>query len=494
MDKTEQPSIIGGWWSSSDPSHHFDVEEPATGKVIARVQGAGAEEMDEAVIRSHRAFSSSWRHLPPRERARFMRLAGERLREHADEIATLESREVGKPYEISRYTDMFICAEAFDYFAGLADKLHGSFYSGGPIDSYTLLEPYGVVGAIVPFNWPPIHTGSKIAPAIAAGNTVVLKPPEQSPLCVMRIVEVLQEVLPTDVVQAVPGTGAGAGNALASHPLVRRISFTGSPETARHILRAAAENFTGALLELGGKNPILVFADADLDLAVPAAVEGSFFNQGEACTAASRLLVHESIAQSFVERYLALVSKLVVGDPLAPGTHIGPLVTRAQQQRVLDYIALGPEEGATLAYQGSLPDDPRLSGGFFVAPVVFTDVTSDMRIAQEEIFGPVAAIMRFADYEEAVRIANGTRFALVAGVFSGDPVLCSRAARDLDAGMVFINNYNRMLFGTPFGGNRASGYGRELFEGTLHEYLSIKTVRSPSGKIPVPVWSGVAPR
>ncbi len=184
MDKTEQPSIISGWWSSPDPSHHFDVEEPATGKVIARVQGAGAKEMNEAVVRSHRAFSSSWRHLPPRERARLMRLAAERLREHADEIATLESREVGKPYEISRYTDMFICAEAFDYFAGLADKLHGSFYPGGPIDSYTLLEPYGVVGAIVPFNWPPIHTGSKIAPAIAAGNTVVLKPPEQSPLCV----------------------------------------------------------------------------------------------------------------------------------------------------------------------------------------------------------------------------------------------------------------------------------------------------------------------
>ena len=291
-----------------------------------------------------------------------------------------------------------------------------------------------------------------------------------------------------------PGLEPGAGNALASHPLVRRISFTGSPETARHVLRAAAENFTGALLELGGKNPILVFPDADLDLAVQSAVEGSFFNQGEACTAASRLLVHESVLGSFVERYIALVSKLVVGDPLAPGTHIGPMVTRAQQRRVLDYIALGVQEGATPAYQGSPPEDPRLAGGFFVAPVVFTGVTPDMRIAQEEIFGPVAAIVSFSDYEEAIAIANGTRFALVAGVFSRDPLLTSRAARDIDAGMVFVNNYNRMLFGIPFGGNRASGYGREHFEQTLHEYVSIKTIRVPSGKAPIPAWSGVVPR
>jgi acyl-CoA reductase-like NAD-dependent aldehyde dehydrogenase len=487
-------STISGWWSSADPSHHFDVEEPATGKVITRVHGAGPEEMNEAVVRSRHAFESSWRHLPPRERAALMRVAAQRLRDNADEIATMESREVGKPYEISRYSDLFICAEAFDYFAGLADKLHGSFYPGGPIDSYTLLEPYGVVGAIVPFNWPPIHTGGKIAPAIAAGNTVVLKPPEQSPTCVMRIVEILQDVFPANVVQAIPGTGAGAGNALARHPLVRRISFTGAPETARHVLRAAAENFTGALLELGGKNPILVFPDADLDLAVQSAVEGSFFNQGEACTAASRLLVHESVLGSFVERYIALVSKLVVGDPLAPGTHIGPMVTRAQQRRVLDYIELGLREGATLAYQGSPPEDPRLAGGFFVAPAVFTSVTPDMRIAQEEIFGPVAAIVSFSDYEEAIAIANGTRFALVAGVFSRDPLLTSRAARDIDAGMVFVNNYNRMLFGIPFGGNRASGYGREHFEQTLHEYVSIKTIRVPSGKAPIPAWSGVVPR
>lgn len=487
---SEEPSIIRGWWSSADSSYGFYVEEPATGKVVARVEGAGPEEMNEAVVRSHLAFSL-WREQPQRERARLMRVAAERLRDHADEIATLESREVGKPYEISRYNDMFICAEAFDYYAGLADKLHGEFYPGGPIDSYTLLEPYGVVGAIVPFNWPPIHTGGKIAPAIAVGNTVVLKPPEQAPSCVLRIVEILQDVFPTDVVQAVPGTGAGAGNALASHPLVRRLSFTGSPETARHVVRAAAENFTGTLLELGGKNPILVFADADLDMAAQAAVEGSFFNQGEACTAASRVLVHDSIVESFIERYIARVARLVVGDPLVPGTHIGPMVTREQQRRVLDYIAIGVDEGATLAYQGNLPEDPRLAGGFFVPPAVFTDVTPDMRIAQEEIFGPVAAIMRFSNYDEALAIANGTRFALVGAVFSGDPVLASRAARDIDAGMVFINNYNRMFFGTPFGGNRASGYGREHFEGTLHEYVSVKNIRLPSGKGPIPMWSGV---
>ena len=482
--------IVTSPWSSADDAHLFDVHESATGRLLARVRGAGEAEVDAALADARRVFEESWRLVSPGERAALLRRCAAVVREHADEIAAIETREVGKPYSVSRHNDVEVCIASFEYFAGLAQDLHGGFYSGGPVDTYTIAEPYGVVVGIIPFNWPPIHTGAKVGPALAAGNVVVLKPPEQCPFTVARIVELLQTVLPEGVLRVVPGVGATAGDALVSSPRTDKISFTGSPGTARHVLRSAAEPLTSALLELGGKNPFVVFPDADLDVVVPTAVEATFFNSGEACTSASRLVVHASIADAFAERYTALVASLGVGDPFAPTTRIGAMITRAHRDRVLSYVEKGVAEGAVLRHRGDAPEDPELAGGYWVAPVVFDHVEADMTIAQEEIFGPVASILRFTDYDDAVRIANSTDFALVASVWTDDALLQRRAARDIDAGVVFVNNYNRAFIPTPFGGNRASGHGREHSAETVREYLRSKSVRTPSGLVPIaPRWT-----
>jgi acyl-CoA reductase-like NAD-dependent aldehyde dehydrogenase len=481
---------IGAAWLASEGQDSFEVHEPATGELLARFRADSANDVDAAVRRA-RAASRGWRNTPARERGKIMKRIAQKLRDAAVEVAEIESREVGKPIEISRDYDMVVCAESFEYFGSLAFDLHGEFFPGGPIDSYTVREPYGIVAGIIPFNWPPVHTAAKIAPAIAAGNVIIVKPPEQCPLTVLRLVEIIQSELPLDVVQSVTGLGPVVGAALAGHPDVDRVSFTGSPNSGKAVLHATAENLTGALLELGGKNPLVVFPDADMDLAVRGAVEGTFFNQGEACTSASRILVHQDIADEFTRRYVEATSRLVVGDGLDPSTHVGPMITRQHQERVQSYIQVGLDEGATLAYQGEWPADPRLEDGFFVPPVVFTGVTKDMRIAQEEIFGTVATILTFSTTEEAIEIANSTQFALVAGVFSRDDVLARSVAREIDAGVVFVNNYNRMFLGTPFGGNGYSGYGREHARSTLDEFTRIKSVRVVSGVAPVPEWSGV---
>jgi acyl-CoA reductase-like NAD-dependent aldehyde dehydrogenase len=482
---------ITGPWSSGRDADTFDVHEPATGEVLARVHGGGAAEVDAAVRRARRAYDEDWRYRTARERGRLLLRAAALVREHADEIAELEAREVGKPLEIARSYDLQVCGDSFEFFGGLADKLHGEFIPLGPIDAHVIPEPYGVIGGIIPFNWPPVHTAAKTAPALAAGNTIVLKPPEQSPLALLRIVELLAEVFPPGVVEVVPGTGPEAGAALAAHPLLGKLSFTGSPSTARAVLKGTAENLTPALLELGGKSPLIVFDDADLDLALRGAIEGMFFNQGEACTASSRILVHESHLEVFTQRFCAAVRRLKLGDPLDPGTHIGPMVTRQQQERVLAYVATGVEEGAQVVAEGTLPDDERLRGGYFVAPTVFADVKPEMRIAQEEIFGPVVVLLPFATYDEAIEVANGTDFGLFAAAYTRDMATAQRASRDLDTGVVLINNYSRALLGTPFGGTKASGYGREHAVETIREFVRSKSVRTPSGLGEVPRWSAV---
>jgi len=316
----------------------------------------------------------------------------------------------------------------------------------------------------------------------------VLKPPEQGPLSVMRCVDVLQEVLPDDVIHVVPGLGATTGQALASHPLVAKMSFTGSPQTAVAVLKTLADNLTPALMELGGKNPLIVFDDADLDLAVAGIIEGAFYNQGEACTAASRILVHRSLHDEVVARLADAVPRLRVGDPLQPGIAVGPLVTAAQQQRVMGYLELGVAEGARIVAQAPLPEDPRLAGGFWAPPTVFADVTRDMRIAREEIFGPVTVVIPFDDDAEAIEIANDTDFGLVAALFSADGTRALAAGRRIDAGIVFVNNYHRGILGTPFGGTKHSGYGREHSPETLAEFGRSKTFRMASGNGTPPRW------
>lgn len=444
--------------------------------------------MDEAV-QAALAAQQRWKQRPARERGRHLRRVADVIRAHADEIAALESLEMGKPVTQARQFDVETAITIFQYFASVVEVLPSQARDYGAVFDVTTLEPYGVIAGIVPFNWPPIHTAGKTAPALAVGNAIVLKPPEQTPSVVLRMVELINSALPDDLVHAVPGGGA-VGAALAAHPLVGKVSFTGSPVTAVSVLRTTADNLTPTLMELGGKNPLLVFDDADLDAALLAAIDGGFFNQGEACTAASRILLQHSIFDRFSARLCAAVQRLKVGDGADPETDVGPLVTQAQQRRVLEYLDIGVTEGAHIAAQAPLPDDPRLADGFYVPPTVLTDVTPQMRVATEEIFGPVVALIPFADEAEAVRIANGTQFGLVAGVFTRDTDRALRVSRQIRAGAVFVNNYVRVAVGTGFGGVGHSGFGREHAQETLAEYGYTKTIRLAADT--PPRWAAAA--
>ena len=490
MSTTLSKTVVSQW-SSKDPADLFDVDNPATGDVIAQVQGSGVAEVHAAVSAAHAAFVGNWRDLPARERGALLMGAGKHLETHAQELAELVSLENGKPVRDALQFDVASLTASFGYFGALAGKLAGDYVDLGFVTSATIREPFGVVAGIIPFNWPPIHTGAKVAPALAAGNTIVVKPGDQAPLTILRIVELLNEVLPKDLVHCVLGVGPAIGQALTTHPLVRKISFTGAPTTGTAVLKAAAERHVPVLCELGGKNPFIVMPDANVGHAVRDAIDGAFFNKGEACTAASRLLVHQDIHDEFVERLCAAVRKLRVGDGALDTTHVGPVISKAQKEKIENYIRIGQEEGAVIAAQGQRPEDPRLKNGYFVPPTVLTGVSANMRVAQEEIFGPVACVMRFADEQEAIAIANGTQFALVAGIYSGDLETANRMARRVEAGLVFVNNYNRMVMGTPFGGTKSSGYGREHCAATLHEFSYAKAIRLPTGRVPLPQWKAV---
>ena len=478
-------------WSSASANDQFVVENPATGERVAVVQGAGPDQVDQAVRAAHAAHLD-WKERPPRQRGRYLRKAAEVIRAHADEIAALESLEMGKPITQARQFDVEAAISIFEYFGSLVEVLPSQARDYGPVFDLTTLEPFGVIAGIVPFNWPPIHTAGKTAPALAVGNAIVLKPPEQTPSVVLRMVELIQSVLPSDLakdlVQVVPGAGT-VGAALAGHPLVGKVSFTGSPQTGSAVLRTAADNLTPTLMELGGKNPLLVFDDADLREALLAAIDGGFFNQGEACTASSRILVQDTIFAEFESRLATAVSRLRVGDGADPATDVGPLVTAAQQKRVLDYLDIGVAEGARIAAQAPLPSDPRLANGFYVPPTLLTDVTADMRVATEEIFGPVVTLIPFSGEDEAVRIANGTQFGLVAAVFTQDSDRVMRVSRQIRAGTVFVNNYVRVAVGTGFGGIGHSGFGREHAQETLAEYGYHKTVRLAHRRDELPRWA-----
>jgi acyl-CoA reductase-like NAD-dependent aldehyde dehydrogenase len=477
-------------WSSASTDDQFVVLNPATGQPVTVVQGAGPDEVDQAVRAAHAAHLS-WKQRPARERGHYLRQIADILRARADEIAELESLEMGKPITQARQFDVEAAIAIFDYFGSVVEVLPNQARDYGPVLDVTTLEPYGVIAGIVPFNWPPIHTAGKIAPALAVGNAVVLKPPEQTPSVVLRMVELIQSVLPDRVVHAVPGKGE-VGAKLAGHPLVGKVSFTGSPRTGAAVLRTTAANLTPTLMELGGKNPLVVFDDADLHEALLAAVDGGFFNQGEACTAASRILVQDSIYAEFAAKLCAAVSRLRVGDGADPATDVGPLVTQEQQQQVLEYLKIGEAEGARIAAQAPLPDDPQLADGFYVAPTVLTDVTPDMRVAREEIFGPVVALIRFSDEDEAVRIANDTPFGLVGAVFSQNTDRALRVSRQIRAGAVFVNNYHRIAIGTGFGGVGHSGFGREHAQETLAEYGYTKTIRLATQRDELRYWTAAS--
>lgn len=486
LARTEWGAFIDGGFVPVGGLPTFDVLEPSTATHLACVT-SGDDTMVDRAVRSARAALPAWRGLSGRQRGAYLRQVAERIRAHADELAELVSRENGKPKRDALANDVAFSSNCFDFFAGLGDSVPGEIIDQGPIETRVIFEPYGVVAAILPFNWPPIHFAKKGAPALITGNTVVIKPGEQAPLTVLRLTEIANEVLPPGVLNAVPGLAAGP--ALAAHPAVERITFTGATATGRRVLETAAHHLTYATMELGGKNALIVLPDADLDLAVTVAIEAMFYNQGEACTSTARILLHTDVHDEFTDRFVSATQSLVVGDGLDPRTDIGPMVDGRHRDRVLAYLRTALAEGARVAGEGTVPTEPPYRDGFWVPPTVLVDVTPDSTAGQEEIFGPIALLMRYSTLDEAVEIANGTEYGLTAAVITRDEARAWHIAQRLEAGMVFVNNYMRRSFlGSPFGGQKGSGFGRENAPETLHEFVRSKAVRFPSGRGEVPVW------
>lgn len=487
MAVSAEMAVLEPRWSVGSGLDPIVVNDPADGSVLALLRPSELVQVDEAVSVAA-AAQPGWAARSPAERGHFLRLIGDAIRARKTELTALESRENGKPLDQAE-SDVLACAAVFDLFASLIVAHRGENHITDFAIDTTSLVPYGVVGAIIPFNWPPIHTAGKLAPALAVGNAVVLKPGDQTPLSPTRICEIATDLLPDDVVHVVNG-GVEQGQRLVANRNVGKVAFTGSPGAGKSIIKAAAENYTPTLMELGGKDCLIICEDAPLTEAVSWAVEGGFFNQGEACTAASRVIVHKAIHGQFMEKFNHAVTELRVGPGARPGVQVGPLVTKTQQQRVLAYISIGVKEGAKISAQAALPADPEIEGGYYVPPTVFDGVDPNMRIATEEIFGPVVSVLTFDNDEDAVAIANGTEFGLIAGVFSADTTRAIRIASSLKVGMTLINNYNRAILGSPFGGIKASGYGREHCAETLKEYGYTKLLRVPNGLNDIPRWPG----
>lgn len=452
----------------------FATLNPATEQTIAIVAEADAEDVNLAVRSARAAFEGSWGRMRGADRGRLLLKLADLIRQTQDELIELESLDSGKPVSSIRRQDLPAVLDTLTYYAGLADKINGQVI---PIRddalTYTIREPLGVVGAIVPWNFPLMIGMWKIAPALACGCTVVLKPAEITPLTALKIGELALEAgFPAGVLNVVPGFGKTAGTALVEHPDVDKITFTGSPAVGRQILRGAAGNLKRVTLELGGKSANIIFPDADLDAAAKAASAGIFFNSGQVCSAGSRILVHEAIYDDVVERLATRAKAIRVGNPRDAATGMGPLVSETQMKRVLDYIDVGLREGASAVTGGTRRNQP----GYFVEPTVFAGVDHDMRISQEEIFGPVAAAIKFKDDDDALRIANGTAYSLAAGIWSDDIARVHRFARDLKAGTVWVNTFGPTDIRLPWGGSRDSGFGREHGDMAIENFTEPKVV------------------
>jgi aldehyde dehydrogenase (NAD+) len=469
--------LIGNEWVNSKSGKTFATINPATGEEICQVAEADAPDVEYAVSVARAAFQedSPWRRMSASERGRLLNKLADLIEKNATELARLESIDNGKPFSVALAADVPLTVACYRYYAGWADKVQGKTIPiNGNYFCYTRLEPVGVVGQIIPWNFPLLMQAWKMAPALATGNTVVLKPAEQTPLTALRIGELILEAgFPPGVVNILPGYGPTAGAAIARNMDIDKVAFTGSTEVGHLILEASAKsNLKRVTLELGGKSPNIVFADADMDQAIEGAHFALFFNQGQCCCAGSRLFVEEKCYDEFVERSVARAKKRTVGDPLDPATEQGPQVDNDQLEKVMGYIESGKKEGAKLLCGGERAG----TRGYFVKPTVFSNVTDDMTIAREEIFGPVLTILKFRDIDELVDRANKTMYGLAAGVWTRDIGKAHAIANRVRAGTVWVNCYDVFDAGAPFGGFKQSGMGRELGEYGLQQYTEVKTV------------------
>lgn len=477
--------LIGGQWVESRTGKTLESVDPATGRALATIPRGDATDVDRAVRAARGAFeSAAWREITPIDRGRLLNRLADLIEEHADELALLEAHDNGKPVRVARAVDVGSSAKLFRYFAGWPSKFEGSTVPVSPrgalsVLNYTVHEPVGVVGAIVPWNFPMSMACWKLAPALATGNTVVLKPAEETSLSTLRLAELIQEAgFPDGVVNVVTGTGPAAGAAIAEHAGIDKVAFTGSTDVGRLVARAATGNLKKVSLELGGKSPHIVLPDADPDQVAAAAADAIFFNQGQTCTAGSRLYVHRRIYDDVLAALTARAGRIVVGPGTDPGTEMGPLVSAKQLARVAGYVALGRDEGAKLAAGGRRPAglDEEYSGGYFLEPTIFTQTNHSMRVVREEIFGPVLVAMEWEDVDDLVTMANDTCYGLSAGIWTQNLAMAHRIAAAIRAGTIWVNCYNLTDPASPFGGYKQSGWGREMGRAALELYTETKSV------------------
>ncbi|WP_282034319.1 aldehyde dehydrogenase family protein [Metabacillus indicus] len=484
VDVLTMPLFINGKWETAVSGDWFDVNNPATGEVIAKAAKGTAEDVDRAVMAARAAFNQAeWREMNPKDRSKVMYAIAHQIIEHAEELAYLECVSSGGTIRRISSNDILQMADLFQTFGKFvldypfSETLPVPPFPG-PAHNFIWREPVGVCAAITPWNMPMLIASWKIAPALAMGNTIVIKPASYTPLSTLKLAEIISKVVPPGVINVVTGPGAETGEALVRHPNVDKVAFTGSTEVGRNIMKLAADTVKNTTLELGGKSPNILLEDADLSLALPGSLFGVFLHSGQLCESGTRLFVHESMHDEVVEGLVQLAKKIKPGNPLDPASDMGPLISKQQKETVLSYIRSGLEEGAELVCGGKEISVPGCEGGSFIEPTIFTNVTNDMKIAREEIFGPVLCVIKYSSMDEVIEMANDTIYGLAAGVWTRDVNKAYEAARKLQAGVVWINDWHMLRNDAPFGGYKQSGIGREMGKHSLDAYTQVKHVHT----------------
>ncbi|MBN8208822.1 aldehyde dehydrogenase [Bacillus sp. NTK071] len=483
-DIKSYPLFINGEWTASEAKRTFDVVNPANGELVAKVASGTEKDVDRAVEAAAAAFEQDeWREMPPKERSKILYGIAQKIMENAEELVGLEAissggtvRRLGSN-DVLQMVDLFQTLGKFVLDYTYSETLPSPPFPG-PSHNFIWREPIGVCAAITPWNMPMLIATWKIAPALAMGNTIVIKPASYTPLTTLKLAEIISEVVPPGVINVVTGSGKEVGEALATHPKVDKIAFTGSTEVGRHIMSLASKTIKNTTLELGGKSPSILLEDADLSLALPGSLFGVFLHSGQLCESGTRLFVPDKIYDQVIDGLKELSEKLVLGNPLNPATDMGPVISETQEESILSYIEKGKQEGARLVCGGHVVKVEGCEKGHFIAPTIFADVTNDMTIAREEIFGPVLSVIRYSEVEDAIRMANDTIYGLAAGVWTADVNKAYKVVRKLRAGVVWINDWHMLRNDAPFGGYKQSGIGREMGKHSLDAYTQIKHVHT----------------